>query len=84
MDSTVDHFTPLALRVRGNEQATKQIAETEPCIWILVFQAQQTGDGKKTVRDGNLCGQPCQKLMSLVMSLFTAIVRKDVEGSVNV
>ena len=23
-----------------NEQAIKQIAETEPCVWILVFQAQ--------------------------------------------
>ena len=24
----------------SNEKAIKQIAETEPCVWILVFQAQ--------------------------------------------
>ena len=46
----------------------KQIAGTEPSFWILVFQAPNTGDGKKTMWDGNLCGLLCQKLLSPVMN----------------
>ena len=49
-------------------QHIKRIAGTEPCFWILVFQAPKTGDGKKTMWDGNLCRLLCQKLLSPVMN----------------
>ncbi len=32
--------TQAALDNISNEQAIKQIAGTEPCVWIVVFQAQ--------------------------------------------
>ena len=51
-----------------NEQDIERIARTETCFWSLVFQAPKTGDGKKTMWDGNLCGLLCQKLLSPVMN----------------
>ena len=68
----------------SNAQAIKQIAGKEPCVWVLIFQVEFTGNGRKTVRDSSLCGPICQKLLSLAMSLFTVVVRKGVEGSASV
>ena len=76
--------TQAALVQHINEQDNKQNTGTVSCFWILVFQAPKTGDGKKTMWDGNLCGLLCQKLLSPVMNLFTVVVRNGVEEGVNV
>ena len=68
MDTTTDHFTPLALRVRGNEPANKNIEQQRH------FYSTKRKRQKKNLR---LSKPPESKAKEILQSLLHASIPKE-------